>query len=260
MSQDLRDPTQPSSETTLPVVSPAQNFMRRFSNLDNISKTPAKSLESLGDTLLTTLRSPSKAIGNEEIAKHLSEMLGNKLSPDRILKAIQHYGAPKVDRSVRYAAQKLKTQNFDNLAGFLHQVIERDQSLEKTLPRPEKEPSWPRNSPNRNLSASGNPKNHFSQDFSNSSSIDDLKRKSHWSIPENKAFFQRLSPDNRKLIVDDVCRKWWFLLEYAKHLKLDLTSDSFIDHVLFKPFSGVLNNIRFEQAAFSLRSKIWNES
>jgi hypothetical protein len=202
----------------------------------------------------------SKTIGNEAIASQLSSMLDGQLLPQFFLQAIERFGAPKVDSVTRKICHQMKTSKISNLAAYFNKAILAEDLSEKTSLWTQNRPSSPIHSLNRNQNLSGTQNNDFSGGFSNLNAIDELKREHHWSLAENQAFYRRLSQDNRQPIVNEVAKKWFYLLEHAKIVDVDLLSDGFIHHNLFLPFAQVLNDIRLEQAAHSLRSRIWNES
>lgn len=242
MSDDVIPPdTSTLDEKIISIKAHTDKFLQRFSN----AHAPA-----------TT----SKAVGNETIARQLCLLLDNELDSDYMLAAIELHGAPKVDAAVRLVAQKLKTSKIANLGAFLGKAIREDWAGEKTSRIEQKRPSSGYQSPVGNSNPSGIKNNDFSGGVSNLNAIEELKKEHHWSLAENQAFYRRLSRDSRQPIVNDVTKKWFYLPVHAKNMDADLLGSEFTDHNLFIPFSEILNNIRLEQAAHSLRSKIWNES
>lgn len=202
----------------------------------------------------------SKTVGNEQVAKQLCSLLEDQLPIDRMLAAISHYGAPKVDAAVRVVAKKMKTENISNMGAFLKAAIERDWASEKTSPERQNQPSRASYQPTGNSNSSFHQAEDFSGGVSNLSSIDEIKKQTKWPIAENRAFYYRLGRENRQAVVDAVALKWIYIHDHAKFQKVDLLSDDFPDSPLFVQFSEILNLIRFEKDTSHLRTKIWNET
>jgi hypothetical protein len=202
----------------------------------------------------------NKAFGNDRVAQKLFKLLGGELTEDRILKAIELYGAPRVDHAARLMAQKLKTEKIPNPGAFLNKLILTGGSAEKTSLSNEKQPSWSSQTPSGESKPPPNPSWDFCGRISDTNDIEELRRDNRWPLPQNKALYQRLSRDNRKPLVDEVAHKWPYLHDHAKNFQLDLLDDDFIEDSLFKTFSQILNDIRFERASHHLRNKIWNET
>lgn len=242
----MSDDDKPRDDSTLDekiisIKTHAETFLRRFSNKDDSYKT-------------------SKAVGNQTIAAQLSVMLDGELLPQYLIQAIERFGAPKVDAVVRRIVQQMETSKISNLAAYFNKAMLTEHQSEKTSLSNQNQPSSGIDSLDRNSNLSGNKNSSFSRGVSNSNAIDDLKKEHYWPLAWNKNFYRRLSRSNRQDIIDQVANKWFYLHEHAKHFEIDLLGSEFTDHNLFIPFSEILNNIRLEQAAHPLRSRIWNES
>jgi hypothetical protein len=220
------------------LVTHAENFLRRFRNEDNSYKT----------------------IGNDVIAKQLSDMVDGQLLPQFFLQAMERFGAPTVDSVVHKICQQMKTSKISNLASYFNKAISQEDFDNKMSKIEQKEPSWSSSATDRRQSFQDRQNTGSSPGIGNSNSIDSLKKENYWPLTWNKNFYRRLSRDNRQPIVNDVAHKWPYLLEHAKQMKIDLLSDEFIDDALFKTASEIINAIRFEIAAHPLRSTLWNDS
>lgn len=212
----------------------------------------------------------NSAYGQDQLLGTLVELLQERITSEQLIQLIQNYGVSKVDSACRFVAANRRVENIANLDVYLDKAIREDWSSQKTSPRPQKQPYT--SNPNQKV----NQDSYWTQEtdkkpvVGHENEIDRLRRLNYWSLEENKTWYLGLSQALREKTLEDVLRKWPWLI-HAHHKSQDwerlgqnltrsfILSNDFIDNLWFKQFASVVNDLRLEEAAHSLRSRIWAE-
>lgn len=216
---------------------------------DEVSKQALKNI--MGRAALAAANSPNEDEKLKEVVLGMVMTLRGKITIDKVMDLVQTYGLHRTLSAVQYV-KSMDIEKFYNLGGYLNKVILEGYGDKKTSRIDQNRPS----SGYHGLGEGSQPVNNTLTEGSHFNDIHTIRDKAVWSLEANRKWFSGMTIENQQLVLEDVLRKWPALTHLATHEGIDIGSPTFVAQGLFLGVSDVINELRYEDMAKHLRSRI----